>query len=96
MSLSECFGRGFDSRHLHLALRPGRVPGRLFCQWHHGWLGGRAGMLYWDDISYLRRGNERQQDAFQALIELDIFSILAEFDPVLSRDTAAGTRCAYQ
>lgn len=40
--------------------------------------------MFWDDLTYLNRGSERQRDAFRVLIELDIFSILAEFDPVLA------------
>lgn len=40
--------------------------------------------MFWDDLSYLQRGSDRQRDAFRVLIELDLFSILAEFDPVLA------------
>ncbi len=40
--------------------------------------------MFWDDLTYLNRGSERQRDAFRVLIELDLFSILAEFDPVLA------------
>ncbi len=40
--------------------------------------------MFWDDLTYLNRGSERQRDAFRILIELDIFSVLAEFDPVLA------------
>jgi hypothetical protein len=40
--------------------------------------------MFWSDISYLNAGSERQRDAYLALIELDIFSILAEYDPVLT------------
>jgi hypothetical protein len=38
----------------------------------------------WDEITYLRHGTERQQDAYFALIELDIFSVLADYDPKLT------------
>jgi hypothetical protein len=40
--------------------------------------------VFWDDLTYLNRGSERQRDAFRVLIELDLFSVLAEFDPVLA------------
>jgi hypothetical protein len=40
--------------------------------------------VFWDDLTYLNRGSDRQRDAFQVLIELDIFSVLAEFEPVLA------------
>lgn len=37
----------------------------------------------WQDISYLRDGNERQRRAFRALHSLDILHILGEHTPVL-------------
>jgi hypothetical protein len=37
----------------------------------------------WQDISYLRAGNERQRRAFRALQGLDILRILREHTPVL-------------
>ena len=40
--------------------------------------------MFWDDLTYLNRGSERQRDAFRVLIELDIFSVLAEFEPLLA------------
>jgi len=40
--------------------------------------------VFWDDLTYLNRGSERQRDAFRVLIELDIFSVLAEFEPRLA------------
>lgn len=40
--------------------------------------------MFWDDLTYLNRGSDRQRDAFRVLIELDLFSVLAEFDPVLA------------
>lgn len=40
--------------------------------------------MFWDDLTYLNRGSEHQRDAFRVLIELDIFSVLAEFEPVLA------------
>ncbi len=40
--------------------------------------------MFWNDLTYLNRGSERQRDAFRVLIDLDIFSVLADFDPVLA------------
>lgn len=40
--------------------------------------------MFWDDLTYLNRGSERQRDAFRVLIELDLFSVLAEFEPLLA------------
>lgn len=40
--------------------------------------------MFWDDLTYLNRGSDRQRDAFRVLIELDLFSVLAEFEPVLA------------
>jgi hypothetical protein len=40
--------------------------------------------VFWNDLTYLNRGSERQRDAFRVLIELDIFSVLADFEPVLA------------
>ena len=40
--------------------------------------------MFWDDLTYLNRGSDRQRDAFRVLIELDIFSVLAEFQPELA------------
>ena len=37
----------------------------------------------WTDISYLNRGTDRQRDAYLVLLELDVFGVLVEFDPVL-------------
>jgi hypothetical protein len=37
----------------------------------------------WQDISYLRAGNERQRRAFRAMHSLDILHILSEHTPVL-------------
>jgi hypothetical protein len=36
------------------------------------------------DLSYLNWGSDLQRDAYQALIELDIFSVLAEYDATLT------------
>lgn len=33
---------------------------------------------------HLNRGSDRQRDAYQAMIELDIFSVLGDYDPVLA------------
>lgn len=40
--------------------------------------------MFWDDLTYLNRGSERQRDAFRVIIELDLFSLLADFQPVLA------------
>lgn len=40
--------------------------------------------MIWTDVASLNWGSDRQRDAYQVLIELDIFSVLAEFDPVLA------------
>jgi hypothetical protein len=40
--------------------------------------------MFWTDVASLNWGSDRQRDAYQALIELDIFSVLAEFDPILT------------
>ena len=37
----------------------------------------------WNDISYLLRGNHRQQKAYHALQSLAVFDILEEYSPVL-------------
>ena len=39
--------------------------------------------MSWRDISYLRQGGVRKQQAYRALTSLGIFEILARFDPVL-------------
>lgn len=39
---------------------------------------------YVDDISYLKLGGERRRAAYLALTELDLFCVLADFDPVLA------------
>jgi len=41
-------------------------------------------IVFWDDLTYLNRGSERQREAFRVLIDLDVFSMLAEFEPVLA------------
>jgi hypothetical protein len=40
--------------------------------------------VFWDDLTYLNRGSERQRDAFRVIIELDLFSVLADFQPALA------------
>ncbi len=40
--------------------------------------------MFWTDLSSLNRGTDRQRDAYLALIELDLFSVLADFDPMLT------------
>ncbi|MEX1020822.1 MAG: DUF4269 domain-containing protein, partial [Litorilinea sp.] len=37
----------------------------------------------WSNIAYLQRGGERWQDAYRALMESDIFMVLAAYDPIL-------------
>lgn len=39
--------------------------------------------MWWDNIAYLQQGNDRQRDAYRVLIELDLFSVLADYDPIL-------------
>lgn len=50
--------------------------------------------MFWDDLTYLNRGSDRQRDAFRIIIELDLFSILAEFDPVLAGTYPLGIETA--
>ena len=40
--------------------------------------------LYSDDITYLKMGSDRQQAAFLTVVELDLFSVLADYDPLLT------------
>jgi len=40
--------------------------------------------MFWTDLSFLNSGSDRQRDAYQALIELDVFSVLSEYDPQLT------------
>ena len=40
--------------------------------------------MFWNDLTYLNRGSDQQRDAFRVLINLDLFSILAEFEPVIA------------
>ena len=44
----------------------------------------------WRDISPLLRGNARQQRAHQTLQDLDVFSVLRDFDPVLTTTISLG------
>jgi hypothetical protein len=46
--------------------------------------------VFWTDITYLNRGSDRQRDAFRVLIDLDLFSVLAEFEPMLAGDFPLG------
>ena len=46
--------------------------------------------LYSDDIAYLKMGSDRQQAAFLAVVELDLFSVLADYDPLLIGTLAIG------
>ncbi len=39
--------------------------------------------MNWNDITYLKRGNHRQRQAYAALHSLDVSNRLAEFSPVL-------------
>jgi hypothetical protein len=47
-------------------------------------------LVLWEDVSYLNRGTDRQRDAYQTLIYLDVFSVLADFDPILAGTFALG------
>jgi hypothetical protein len=40
--------------------------------------------MNWNDITYLKRGNHRQRQAYTALHSLDLFGQLAEYTPVLA------------
>lgn len=46
--------------------------------------------MYWTDIMHLKLGSDRQRDAYQALIELDLFSVLADYDPILAGSIPLG------
>lgn len=50
--------------------------------------------MIWTDVASLNWGSDRQRDAYQALIELDIFSVLADFDPVLAGTYPLGLETA--
>ncbi len=39
--------------------------------------------MFFDDIAYLKTGNELQRKAFDVLDSLDLMNLLSEFDPVL-------------
>ncbi len=41
-------------------------------------------MQDWRDISYLKKGDPRQRDVFEAIMSSRVFEILSEFDPVLA------------
>ncbi len=43
-----------------------------------------AAAIDWRDISYLARGNARQQKAYRALQSLDLFNVLSVYAPVLA------------
>lgn len=38
----------------------------------------------WQDISYLKNGNTRQSEAYKALSDLNIMSLLKEYNPILT------------
>ncbi len=40
-------------------------------------------MMNFKDISYLKKGNKKQQKSYDILSEIDIFTILKKFDPIL-------------
>lgn len=40
--------------------------------------------MFWTELAHLNRGSDRQRDAYQAMIELDILSVLGDYDPVLA------------
>ncbi len=46
--------------------------------------------MYWTDIMHLKLGSDRQRDAYQALIDLDLFSVLADYDPILAGSIPLG------
>jgi hypothetical protein len=37
----------------------------------------------WSNIVYLQHGSERQQEAYLALLESDVLTVLADYDPIL-------------
>jgi len=41
-------------------------------------------MIDFEDISYLKNGNERQKSAYQTLIKYQVFEKLSAFDPLLA------------
>lgn len=41
-------------------------------------------MIDFTNINYLQHGNTRQQKAYAALVELDIFHLLSEYHPILT------------
>ncbi len=49
-----------------------------------------AAAIDWRDISYLARGNARQQKAYRALQSLDLFNILRAYAPVLAGTVPLG------
>lgn len=51
-------------------------------------------MIGGTDVASLNWGSDRQRDAYQALIELDILSVLAEFDPILTGTYPLGLEVA--
>jgi hypothetical protein len=41
-------------------------------------------MIIGTEVEYLNQGTDRQRSAFQVLVELDIFSVLAEYNPMVA------------
>jgi hypothetical protein len=50
--------------------------------------------MYWTDIVHLKLGSDRQRDAYQALVELDLFAVLADYDPILAGSIPLGIATA--
>ncbi len=46
--------------------------------------------MFWTDIVHLKLGSDRQRDAYQALVELDLFAVLADYDPILAGSIPLG------
>jgi len=50
--------------------------------------------MFWTDIVHLKLGSDRQRDAYQALVELDLFAVLADYDPILAGSIPLGIATA--
>jgi hypothetical protein len=46
--------------------------------------------MFWTDIVHLKLGSDRQRDAYRVLVELDLFSVLADYDPILAGSIPLG------
>ena len=46
--------------------------------------------MFWTDITHLKLGSDRQRDAYQALVDLDLFAVLADYEPTLAGSIPLG------